>query len=277
MTSTTSRKLPLFCAVVALLLFSSGVAVHATSLPVDMFHEDFNSYTGFPSSYNDIGGHKTNFGPPIIAEGAHYDWIAARFEAADDDPISHDMSASLKSGIGGSGTSGHPFDNPAGRVSDDAGIVLKLDLSGYIDATLSFDWRTFATETNDRFVVAYYVGDDLGDPTPGGAVFDWFNDPALGNGDMSASDPNGLANTWYVNNWTEVHRGTSPSSFQHESGISLPVGDTIYLAFWLDNGDGDLAKIDNIWVTATIPEPSSMAMMVVGLTGSLTGFRRRRA
>jgi len=173
--------------------------------------------------------------------------------------------------------SGATYDNPTGRISDDAGLVLKLDLTGYIDATLSFDWRTFATETSDRLVAAYYVGDGLGDPTAGGAVFDWFNDPALGNGDMTAADPQGAANTWYVNNWTEVLRDTSPNNFQQESGINLPVGDILYLAFWLDNGENDLGKIDNIWVTATIPEPSSLAMLVLGLAGSLAGMRRRHA
>ena len=42
-----------------------------------------------------------------------------------------------------------------------------------------------ATETTDRLVVAYYVGDGLGTPNN---TYDWFNDPTLGNGDMSGSD-----------------------------------------------------------------------------------------
>jgi len=278
MTSTTNRTPALFCAFVALSFLFAGTAAQAAShLPVDIFQEDFNDFTGFPGSVNDQGGHRTNFGVPTIAEGADNDWIGARFEFFDSNPLSDDVGV-LRSGTSGSGTSGAPYDNPAGRVSDDAGLVLKLDLSGYIDATLSFDWRTFNTETTDRFVVAYYVGDGLGDPTASGAEFDWFNDPTLGNGDMSGTNTDGgQANPWYLANWTEVLRDTSPSSFQQESGISLPVGDILYLAFWLDNGDNDLGKFDNVWITATIPEPSSMAMLVLGLASSLVGMRRRHA
>ena len=274
MTSTTKRILTFYCAFLALSFLLLRADVHASS--VGIFHENFNSFTGFPWSGNDVGGHKTNFGVPTIAEGADNDWIGGRFEHYDSNPLTSDIGV-LKSGIGGNGTTSHPFDNPMGRVGDDAGIVAKIDLTQYEDVTLEFDWLTWSVTTNDRFVVAYYVGDGLGDPTPAGAVYDWFSNPTFGNGDMSSTDPNGAANTWYQNNWTEVLRDTSPGVFQHESGISLPGGDVLYLAFWLDNGDGDIAKVDNIWIMGTqVPEPGSMAIMVLGMAGGLLTVRRRK-
>ena len=245
------------------LLFSLfGFQAHA----VTIFQEDWNSYTGFPFSPNDIGNHRTNFGVPTIAEGADNDWLAGRFEFADSDPLTGDVGVLAVA-------SGFPFNTPAGRVSDDGGLVIQLDLSNYTDVELAFDWRTYATESSDRLVVAYYIGDDLG--APGGA-YDWFNDPAFGNGDMSGADPQGQANSWYQANWTEVFRDTSPNFFQSESGIDLSGanGQKIYLAFWLDNGDHDLGKIDNIVVAGTIiPEPSNLVLL---LTASCLLVRKRR-
>ena len=266
-----SRFQTSFCAILALSFLTYSCATSQAG-SIAIFHEDFNDFTGFPSGSNDIGGHRTNFGVPTIAEGADNDWIGARFEAFDSNPITSDVGV-LKYGNGG--PSG-PYGNPAARIGDDAGIVAKIDLTLYENVKLSFDWRTFATESTDRLVGSYYVGDGLGNPTASGAIFDWFNDPTLGNGDMSASDPSGQANTWYVNNWTDFHRATSPGGFQQESGISLPGGDILYLAFWLDNGDHDLGKIDNIWIMGDlIPEPSSMALAMLG--GILALSRGRRA
>ena len=105
---------------------------------VTIFQEDWNSYTGFPGSSNDLGGHRTNFGVPTIAEGADNDWLAGRFEFFDSDPLTNDVGVLAVA-------SGAPFNTPAGRVDDDAGLVAQIDLTNYLDAELAFDWRTFAT------------------------------------------------------------------------------------------------------------------------------------
>jgi hypothetical protein len=257
---------------VVLFLLVGAVAARADVI----FEEDFNGYgtnPNFPSWSNDLGGHRTIFGVPSQSAGADSDlWLAARFELADSDPITSDVGV-LRYGSGGPWGA---YGNPAGRVDDDAGLVFKLDLTHYADVELALDWRTYATESSDRLVVAYYRGDGLGTP---GNLYDWFNDPALGAGDMSASDPTGQANTWYVNNWVEVLRGTSPGGFQQASGISIPGGSVTYVAFWLDNGDHDLGKIDNIVVTGTLmhaPEPSSVALAAIGLAALWFARVRRR-
>ncbi len=265
---------------VLILSFALCLCCSLESAKADIiFEEDFNGYVGnpnFPGSSNDLGGHRTIFGIPSTAQGATSDaWLAARFEFSDSGPIASDVGVLRY----GTGAPGGPYGNPAGRVDDDAGLVIQLDLSGFTDVELAFDWRTFATESNDRLAVAYYVGDDLGSP---GSAYDWFNDPALGGGSMSGSDPNGQANPWYLANWNEVFRGNSPNSFQQETGIALSEagGNSIYLAFWLDNGDHDLGKIDNIVVSGTpvnpVPEPSSWALMTIGTLFVVATTKRRR-
>ena len=274
MTTTQNFRFAL-TTIFSLILFVLVTAPLASATTTTIFSENFNGYqtsSTFPSFPNDSGGHRTVFGVPTTAKGADSDlWLAARFEYADNDPISQDVGV-LKHINAASGFA------PTGRVGDDAGLVIALDLTNYIDVELAFTWRTFLPNShpnnNDRFVVAYYQGDDLGTP---GNIYDWFNDPALGNGDLTATDPNGPANTWYVNNWTEVLRSKS-NSVQSESGISLPGGGPIYLAFWLDNGDNDLGKFDNVVITGTlIPEPTSLLLMMIGTAGCAATLRQGRS
>ena len=146
-------------------LCASIVLLAATTAPAEViFRETFDGYrtnTNFPNQSNDIGGHRTIYGVPNQAAGADSDlWLAGRFEMADSDPIANDVGVLRFA----SGPVGGPHYNPAGRVDDDGGLVVRLDLTRYQHVTLSFKWRTFATESNDRFVVAYYRGDDLGAP-----------------------------------------------------------------------------------------------------------------
>lgn len=264
-TNKISRHLAravLFCLVAFVpTLFAYAGSIIAVS-------ETFDGYTHFPDEKPD--NDPVNLGVPLVSEGADSDlWLAALLELSDNVPISKDVGVQK---FGGGGNSTH-----VGRAGDDAGLVLRLDLSGLTNVTLDFDWRTFLADTSDRFVVAYYQGDGmafqaggLGNPN---GIYDWYNDPDLGGGVMDRDG--GTGNSWYQDNWTELLRATKHDTFRHEN-FSLPGGDVLYLAFWMDDGNGDFAKFDNIVVMADpIPEPSSLALLMTA--GCLLARRRRLA
>lgn len=236
-------------------------AMFACAGSIIVVDESFDGYTYFPDEKP--AGDPVNLGVPLVGEGADSDlWLAARLEVGDDDPISEDVGVQS---IGGSGNN-----TPVGRAGDDAGIVLRLDLTGLTNVTLDYDWRTFLGDTSDRAVVAYYQGDGLGLPN---GVYDWFNDPNFGGGVMDRDGATG--NSWYQDNWTELMRAMKDDSFKHEN-FNLPGGDILYVAFWMDNGDSDFAKFDNILVMADpIPEPSSLVLLVAA--GCLAAWKRRFA
>jgi hypothetical protein len=74
-------------------------------------------------------------------------------------------------------------------------------------------------------------------------------------------------------------RDGSQASFAHESftlGSTANNQSEVWIAFWLDNGEGDYAKFDNVLVTA-VPEADTYAMLLAGL--GLVGYtvsRRKR-
>jgi hypothetical protein len=238
---------------------------------VTVVNETFDGYTSFPNMKppND----PVNFGVPLTGEGADSNlWLAARFEAGGNgagNTINTDVSVQESGSI----IAGQN-DTPVGRAGDGAGLVLRLDLTGITNVTLDFDWRTYIQDAADDFVVAYYVGDGTADQ-PGGlgnpnGVFDWFNDPQLGNGSM----------TWYNNNWTELLRA-SPNDLYTHSTFPLPGNSVVYLAFWNDDGSSsdnelDFGKFDNVVVRGeVVPEPASFVLLGFGLLA--TSFRRRRS
>ena len=232
-------------------IFSSHAQVYT------LFSEDFNGYTSFPNQ--NPSGDYVNLGIPQISEGADEFWYAARFQGTGSSSNSIDSDLFVQKY--GDSFDGHSGVNntPVARFEDDAGILLAIDTTGYTSITLSFDWRTFNASGGDRVVVGYYVG-NLG--------FD-----AGANRYLSLSTGSGA---W--SNWNQLMSGSPRSSFKHEV-FNLPLASdagNVYVAFWLNNGEGENGKLDNVVVKGTlIPEPTTAALTVLAATSLL--MRRRSA
>lgn len=213
---------------------------------VTLFYETFDGY-----SANDPG-------IPEISEGANEFWYGGRFERFDNGTIDQDL-AILGSGGGGNST-------PVARVEDEAGLLFQIP-SGYVGVVLELDWRTSSVSGSDRLVIGYHVGDDLGFDQGPNRFRDFFTDDF--GGDEAA------ATAWWSTEWTELMRGAS-DTFQHLVA-PLPPSQVIWVAMWLDNGEGDFGRIDNVRVEAVpepVPEPSGLLLLAAGV-GSLTAARRR--
>lgn len=255
----------------ALLLLGGSINAQAVTL----FNENFEGYTSFPSTYPD--GDRNNPGIPKISEGASEVWYGARFETPDtgsgsSTSINNDLAVQKY---------GDAFDDPCsgvncthtGRVEDDAGLLFKVDATNMTGLTLSFNWRTFRADSGDKVVVGYHVGSIAGFGT------------CTGEGEAGCFADLRTSLPWYTSqtnitltgNWTQLMRASANSNWTNQS-FSLTGTDNaseIWVAFWLDNGEGDFGKFDNILVTATpVPEVETWAMMLVGM--GLIGLRLRR-
>lgn len=245
------------------MLLAFAGAAQATT--VTLFNEDFQGYTSFP--HQAPRGDTINAGIPKISEGASEIWYGARFEQPDNGTINQDLAVQK---YGGGLNQTH-----TGRFEDDAGLLFKLDTTGLTDVNLSFDWRTFLAGTTDRLVVGYHVGSipDFGTCT--------------GNGETGCFADLRTSFPWYTSqtgtpvlsgNWNELMRSTKDNSWSPES-FNLSLADNqseVWVAFWMDNGEGDYAKIDNVLVTATVvPLPAAVWLFGSGLLG-LIGISRRK-
>jgi len=242
-------------------LLAQTTAQAATVLFSETFDSVFGSATCSTGHGHGSGDHcartRQRYGVPTTATGADQGWWGARFEAPDNGSVATDV------GVAGDSSNAYAL------VEDDAGLLLRIDTRGYTDITLAFDWRTYSAFSNDRFVTGYYVGDLAGDA--GG--FDYGR----------SIDLRGNSAGWSWNapdsGWNELLRARDNSSWNSENfSLSLAgnQGD-VWIAFWLDNGENDYGKFDNVVVSGTsaVPLPAAAWLFASGLAGlSLAGRRR---
>jgi hypothetical protein len=231
--------LTLACGVLALQLST------ANSSAVTLFNETFEGYTSFPTE-NPVGyspGDFVNMGIADISEGASEFWYGARFQ---------NVGESILDDIAVQQYGGGLNETHVGRVAHDAGMVLRIDTTGYQNVNLSFLWRTFQAESPDRFTVGYHIGDNLGFTTSGP---DRFLNLSTGPGSWSSG-------------WTQLLSGTAGDAWRTKSTTLPSNAGAIYVAFWLNDGHGDYGKFDNILITATpinVPEPTILALGLFGV------------
>jgi hypothetical protein len=244
-----------------------GLSAANSAQAVTLFSENFEGYTSFPTF--DPFWDPVNSGIAKTSEGANEVWYGARFETPDNGSINEDLAIQK---FGGGSNMTH-----TGRVEDDAGMLFKIDTTGLSNVNLSFDWRTFLTTTSDRFVVGYHVGAIAGFGT------------CTGNGEAGCFADLRTSLPWYTNqndlnptttgNWTQLLRASQNNSWTNQSytlGNDANNQSEVWIAFWMDNGEGDYAKFDNVSVSA-VPEADSYAMLLAGL--GLVGYtvsRRKR-
>ena len=241
------------------LALACSLALGTGASAVTLFAEDFDGYTSFPTQ--NPSGDYVNAGRPKISEGADGTWYGIRFEntgctgSCVSDGTASGMNDDLAVQRYGDSFDGQGPGNqtPVGRFEDDAGLVFQISTVGLTNITLGFDWRTFSTTSGDLVRVGYYAS-----ASP--ISFMSFD----GGGFLDAR-----TGTYKWNNWTELMSDGQQGTFQHES-FSLPGSVAyLYVAFWMDDGEMDFGKLDNVVVSASaLPEPGTLALLaLVGLAG----------
>jgi hypothetical protein len=266
--NSTGRILrPLIWSGLAILSMGSVTARAETILFQETFDHVTTGYTnlscGSGCSHMAQTGVPTNDGRTYIGADngginrADQDWRAARFQAG---------AGSIASDVGvqqiGGTLGGITNNTPLGMFEDDAGLLFNVSTLGYSDITLNFDWRTFNAESNDRITVGYFVGS-----LPS---FDSSRALDLSSGPFSWSQ------------WTQLLSQQGGGVWHMGQTLDLATADnasSVWVAFWMNNGEGDIGKIDNITLSGTsltpVPVPAAFWLFSSGMAG-LAGLRRRR-
>lgn len=221
-----------------------------------LFSESFDNVSeGFS------GQDPRRYGIPTSASfDTDENWYGARFEHADGGTIAQDVGVQSYGG-GGNATQ-------TGLIEDDAGLMFRIDASVYTSVLLSFDWRTFSAGSHDRLRVGYFIGDI----TAGNAGF---TDRQI---DLRSADQGGIdGNFNWTQGWNELGSFSPSNQFSSELfDLTAAAGASeVWIAFWLDGGEEDFGKIDNIMVTAQpVPVPAAVWLFASAFAG-LLGLRRR--
>ena len=212
-----------------------------------IFCEDFEGYPTTSSTFPGI---------PQVANGAANTWYGGRFEPWNGGTIHQDVVVRYL-------PTTFPDQQHYARFEDEAGILLNISTLGLTDVTLQFDWLTHLVGVTDLLRVGYFVGTiDFVTDTPDGSPYEDLVHRFVTDGPAWGS-------------WTELAALHGPSAWATEAlNLSSAVDNqsSVWIAFWMDDGEGDFGKIDNVLITA-IPEPSTALLVGLGLLG----LARRRA
>jgi hypothetical protein len=245
------NKSALLVAVLGMMVFGAMSNHAADAQSSTVFNEDFEGYSSFPDQ-NPVLDFVNN-GIAQKSEGAKEIWYGGRFQTSDGGTIDSDLAVQK---LGGGTDNTH-----VGRMADDAGLLFHISTLSLTDVKLSFDYRTFLTESTDKIVVGFYTGSLKFGACTGngeaGCYRDFLNQDFGGN--------QTAATTWWNTQWTQIVSDQG-SSWKSVNNYLLPSNQQdVWVAFWLNNGNGDFGKIDNIKVLAsTVPEPVSSALFLTG-------------
>lgn len=252
-----------------------GIAMSpiASASTVTLFFEDFEGYTFPPIGSNGVPAYDP--GVPSLAEGAKEIWYGAHFA-----PPNVSGSQSLNDMGVQQPADYRPLDTiQGGRLSNEAGILFRVDTSAFTGASLSFDWATWYPEPLDRFRFGYRIGS-----LPFG--------PCTGMGEAGCyADFTGVPDFW-SGQFVELGSGQSPPVAPpggpgKSESFALPVVSELWIAFWMDssvetascpNYRCGIAMLDNVRVIAAtaVPLPGSAWLFVPGVAVLLTRVRRGR-
>lgn len=245
---------------IASFAFIATPALADSTLPLDMlFYETFDNVDG-----DFAGSDPRLYGVPTsLLSSSDEDWYGVRIQQPDNGSVVNDIGVQ---GYGGGGNA-----TQTGFAEDNAGMMFRIDASLYQNIVLSFDWRTFSAGADDRLVVGYFIGD----PAAGHPV--GFEDRVIDLRTVAGGGPGDGAWNW-TSGWTELARLGPNNTFNSVSFdlVAAAGAPDVWIAFWMDGGEGDYAKFDNVQVMGSpIPVPAAVWLFGSALLGML-GLRRRR-